>query len=144
MLGYIPLQRQYVCNGEVGDILATAPDRSLVVLELKNVEDRYLIQQLTRYYANLIEEHPFEKQVNYSLPVKLVAVAPDYHRHNLIDRQHSRLEFQLWQFTVVGQPDDLSLQLTKLDTEERRSISIVYSLPVVDANPDIPEPLPFS
>lgn len=140
LLGYTPLERQYVCNGEVCDILAVADDRSLVILELKNVEDRYLIQQLTRYYASLIEEKPFAAQINYSLPVELVAITPGYHRHNLVDRQYSKLDFRLWQFSVVEQQAIWSLQLTALDSQQIRAIPISYERPTVNLDPDIPEP----
>jgi RecB family endonuclease NucS len=43
----------------VCDILAIDAQHQLHILELKNSEDRYLIQQLTRYYANLQEVKPF-------------------------------------------------------------------------------------
>jgi RecB family endonuclease NucS len=49
LFGLTPLKRQYYCNNEVSDILAIDDRGGLVILELKNVEDRYLIQQLTRY-----------------------------------------------------------------------------------------------
>ncbi|HEY9815019.1 MAG TPA: endonuclease NucS domain-containing protein, partial [Candidatus Obscuribacterales bacterium] len=65
LFGVIPLKQQYVSNGEICDILAVDDDKGLVILELKNVEDRYLIQQLTRYYANLLEEKPFSQEVDY-------------------------------------------------------------------------------
>lgn len=143
LLGYTPLERQYVCNGEVCDILAIMDDRSLVILELKNVEDRYLIQQLTRYYANLIEEKPFAAQINYSLPVELVALAPGYHRHNLIDRQYSKLDFRLWQFSVIEQQAIWSLQLTALDNPQIRTITIPYERPAIELDSDVPEPPPL-
>lgn len=42
-----PLKRQFFVRGEVCDILAVDDNRQLVVLELKNIEDRYIVQQLT-------------------------------------------------------------------------------------------------
>ncbi|WP_375492887.1 endonuclease NucS domain-containing protein [uncultured Nostoc sp.] len=47
LFGFIPLKRQYYINGQICDILALRENKQLVVLELKNAEDRY-IQQLTR------------------------------------------------------------------------------------------------
>lgn len=55
-----PLKRQFFVRGEVCDILAVDDNRQLVVLELKNTEDRYVVQQLTRYYDNLLEVKPFQ------------------------------------------------------------------------------------
>lgn len=76
LFGVTPLKQQHIANGEVCDILAVDSAGGLIVLELKNVEDRYLIQQLTRYYANLLAEKPFQAEVNYSRPVRLIAIAP--------------------------------------------------------------------
>lgn len=96
----IPLKQQYISNGEICDILAVDSDKRLVILELKNVEDRSLIQQLTRYYANLLEEKPFLQEIDYSRPIRLISIAPSYHRHNLIDQEHSQLDFELLQFSI--------------------------------------------
>ncbi len=63
LFGVTPLKQQYISNGEICDILAVDDDKGLVILELKNVEDRYLIQQLTRYYTNLLEENHFLKKL---------------------------------------------------------------------------------
>lgn len=135
-----PLARQHFCNGEVCDILAVGEDRALVILELKNVEDRYLIQQLTRYYANLIEQKPFREQVDYGLPVRLVAIAPTYHRHNLIDRQYSILRFDLWRFEVVEESPNPLFQMKSLDSEAEQTLEIVYTPPVVNLEVEVPEP----
>jgi RecB family endonuclease NucS len=144
LFGCTPLQRQYGCSGEVCDILAIAPDRRLVVVELKNTEDRYIIQQLTRYYANLIDEQPFSDQVDYRLPVRLVAIAPVFHRHNRIDQQHSRLDFELWQFTVEAVAEQPWLQLSDLEAAQTVKLPIPYqavSLPQFDDVPPPPDKL---
>ncbi len=114
LFGIIPLGKQYISNGEICDILAVDNDRRLVVLELKNVEDRYLIQQLTRYYANLLGEKPFAQEVDYSRSVRLIAIAPSYHRHNLIDQECSRLNFELLQFSIVEDEESFHFLLQEL------------------------------
>ena len=38
-----PLKRQYTVYGDICDILALDENSRLVVLELKNVEDRYIV-----------------------------------------------------------------------------------------------------
>lgn len=109
-----PFQRQYAVRGEICDILALTPERQLAVLELKNTEDRYIIQQLTRYYANLLEERPFSESIDYEKPIRLIAIAPTFHRHNHIDRQHSRLAFEFIQAKVT-QSDQFYLELHRED-----------------------------
>ncbi|MGL5131105.1 MAG: endonuclease NucS domain-containing protein [Planktothrix sp.] len=46
------LHRQYIVQGQRCDLLAVDADQRLVILELKNVEDRGIVQQLTRYYVD--------------------------------------------------------------------------------------------
>lgn len=89
-----PFQRQLVVMGETCDILALTADRQLVIIELKNAEYRHVVQQLTRYYSNLLEERPFSDSIDYEQPVRLIAIAPSFHRHNHIDREYSRLSFE--------------------------------------------------
>ncbi|RUS94967.1 hypothetical protein DSM106972_092180 [Dulcicalothrix desertica PCC 7102] len=93
-----PVARQHPAKGEFCDILAVY-NKQLSILELKNTEDRYVVQQLTRYYDNLFDLKPFAEQIDYSLPVKLIALAPTFHRHNYIDRKYSRLDIDFVQIT---------------------------------------------
>ncbi|MEH2458944.1 endonuclease NucS domain-containing protein [Nostoc sp.] len=65
LFGLIPLKRQYYVKGQICDILALNEKKQLVVLELKNGEDRYIIQQLTRSYEALLENKPFQEEVDY-------------------------------------------------------------------------------
>jgi RecB family endonuclease NucS len=111
IFGISPLRRQYISRGEICDILAVDTNKGLVILELKNVEDRYLVQQLTRYYANLLEERPFQQEVDYSRPVRLISIAPSYHRHNLIDREYNRLDIDFFKFSVATDNEDFYLLL---------------------------------
>ena len=110
-LNLIPLKRQFTIKGEYCDILAKTKNNQLVVLELKNREDRYIIHQLTRYYHALFVEQPFKDSIDYSLPIRLIAIAPDFHRHNLIDRQYNKLEFEFIRFSIVEQVDKFYLNL---------------------------------
>ncbi|MEO0374488.1 MAG: recombinase RecB [Cyanobacteria bacterium P01_A01_bin.17] len=120
-----PFQRQYAVIGEICDILALTPEQQLVILELKNTEDRYIIQQLTRYYANLLEEKPFTDTIDYKKPIRLIAIAPTFHRHNYIDRQYSRLTFEFIQVKVI-QTDQFYLALHR---EEDAAETIKTALP---------------
>ena len=126
LLGFTPLKRQYPVKGEVCDILALNETRQLVILELKNAEDRYVVQQLTRYYDNLLDEKPFLAQIDYSQPIHLIAAAPSFHRHNLIDRKHTKLIIDFLQVTVVQINQNFHLNLKDIDTNQTWSIPIPY------------------
>ena len=140
LFGIYPLRQQYVCQGEISDILAVDNEGRLLVLELKNVEDRYLIQQLTRYYANLLEEKPFQDKVDYSRPIKLIAIAPSYHRHNLIDKTHNNLAFHLFRFTVVEKEDKFYFVLQDLELKIVKEFLLAYQSPETSPVENISEP----
>ncbi len=93
LLKFNPLKRQNPVNREKSDILAVTPERQLAIIELKNIEDRYIVQQLTRYYDSLCSEKPFSTKINYNKRIRLIAIAPSFHRHNFIDRKHHQLLF---------------------------------------------------
>ena len=94
------LKRQYYVKGQYCDILATNKNRELTILELKIAEDRYVVQQLTRYYHSLLEEKPFFEQVDYAQPVHLIAILPSIHRDNLIDCKYHQLDIKLITFSM--------------------------------------------
>jgi RecB family endonuclease NucS len=117
-LNLIPLKRQFTIKGEYCDILAKTKNGQLVVLELKNCEDRYIIHQLTRYYHGLFVEQPFKDSIDYNLPIRLIAIAPDFHRHNFIDRHYNKLEFEFIRFSVVEKSNEFYLNLYLPDRQE--------------------------
>ncbi|MBD2364680.1 DUF91 domain-containing protein [Anabaena minutissima FACHB-250] len=140
LLGFTPLKRQYAVKGEVCDILALNQTKQLIILELKNAEDRYVIQQLTRYYDNLLDEKSFAEQIDYDQPVKLIAAAPCFHRHNLIDCKYNLLEIDLLQVSVLKNNQDFYLQLQDINTNQTRSIPIPYQeLTFSSTSQNIPE-----
>ncbi|WP_242062427.1 endonuclease NucS domain-containing protein [Nostoc punctiforme] len=126
LLGFTPLKRQYAAKGEFCDILALNENKQLVILELKNAEDRYVIQQLTRYYDNLLDERPFPEQIDYSQSVKLIAASPSFHRHNLIDCKYNLLKIDLLQIQVLKNNQQFQLLLQDISTNQTWSISIPY------------------
>ncbi len=119
-LNLIPLKRQLNIDGEYCDILAKTRNNQLVVLELKNCEDRYIIHQLTRYYHGLITKQPLREEVDYSLPIRLVAIAPSFHKHNFIDRQYSTLDFEFIRFKIIEENDKFYLGFLLENHQERR------------------------
>jgi RecB family endonuclease NucS len=141
ILNFHPIKQQYVCNGEICDIIATDGKKGLIIIELKNTEDRYLIQQLTRYYANLLEEKPFAEKIDYSLPVRLIGIAPNYHRHNLIDRSFNKLFIELLQFSVMQEGEDYFFTFQDIEGEEIQGKYLIPYQPIkAVTREDIPEP----
>jgi RecB family endonuclease NucS len=138
-----PLRQQYNCNGEISDILAVDRQKRLLIIELKNIEDRGLIQQITHYHANLLAQQPFPEDIDYSLPARLIAIAPSYHRHNLIDRDYSRLSFELFQFSIIDRDQSYDFLLNELDRESVPKICNIPCQPIerliLENIPDPPE-----
>lgn len=138
LFGLIPLKRQYYVNGQICDILALREDKQLVVLELKNSEDRYIVQQLTRYYDALQEIKPLENEIDYQQPIGLIAIKPNFHRDNFIDKKYHHLSIDFFEFAVLIDEFNYYLQIKNLDSEKVSKIKI----PHLDReiNKDIPPP----
>ena len=126
LLKLTPLKQQYSVKGERCDILAVDENQRLVVLELKNLEDRYIVQQLTRYCDNLQEEKPVELTANYTLPIRLVAVAPRFHKHSFIDRKHHKLDFDFLLFEILQEGKKLYFNLKNIDSGQEAKVIIPY------------------
>lgn len=126
LLSFTPLKRQYCVNGQYCDILAVAQNQQLVILELKNSEDRYIIQQLTRYYDALLAEKPFSEIVDYSKPIYLWAIQPSFHRDNFTDIKYHVLTFKLLQFELFEHDNQLYFQFTDLEAKTVAKIPLPY------------------
>ena len=121
LLNLGPSSRQYRIGTEICDILAADARKRLTIIELKNAEDRYIVQQLTRYYHGLIERKPRLDGIDYKQPVKLIAIAPSFHIHNFVDKVYNKLEFEFFTFdlTVNQSTGDIFFELTNVDTKEK-------------------------
>ncbi len=128
-LDLVPIKRQFGINGEYCDILAKTKTNQLVVLELKNTDDRYIIHQLTRYYHGLKTTKPFKDFVDYEQQIRLIAIAPDFHRHNFIDRRYNLLQFEFIRFEILNQTDDFYLHL---HLEGRKELTIQRPIPFIE------------
>ena len=113
LLGLEGLSRQYGINGDICDIVAKDAQGQLVILELKNCEDCGIVQQLTRYYDTLTETRAFTAQTGHNLGIRLIAIAPSFHRHNWIDRKHHKLSFEFYSFMVIQNHEGFSLHLVE-------------------------------
>lgn len=138
LLGLTPLKRQFFVNGQYCDILALRENQQLVVLELKNLEDRYIVQQLTRYYHALQEEKPFADEVDYQKPIELIAVTPNFHRDNFTDRIYNHLSIRFFEFSVLVDNSSYFLELKDLDNQQFFKINIPDQQQ--NNNEDIPPP----
>lgn len=120
-LSFQPLARQLRMCSEPCDIIARSPKGKPVILELKNEEDRYVVQQLTRYYHNFLEERPDLPNLDSSESPQLVAIAPSLHRHNFIDRLYHRLTIELWTFQIQKENDQFLLELISWESFDKKS-----------------------
>lgn len=143
LLSLTPIARQYYIEGQLCDILATDLNKQLVVIELKNTEDRYIIQQLTRYYDSLQTHQPFAEQVDYEQPIRLLAIAPQFHKHSFVDRRHSLLNYQFASFRIIQTDEKLHFELVDSDTHQIWSLAIPPNFHplVVSIFNDISEPV---
>jgi len=123
LLGLNVIAQQHAINGQICDLVAVSETGQITILELKNQEDRYITQQLTRYFDAFLEEKPFADIADYSQPIRLLAIAPSFHRDNFTDRKYSCLNIEFLEFQVKpGQI--LILELKHLDTGELWAMEI--------------------
>ena len=87
------LARQHTISTRRCDLVCCKTDnKQVVVIELKNQEDRYVVTQLNRYHKSLLLSKPFAEIIDYSLPINLIAISPKFHIDNYIDKEYSILE----------------------------------------------------
>lgn len=118
ILNLTPLKRQYCSKSEYCDIICYSQTNQLCVIELKNNQDRYVVQQLTRYYDNLIDEKPFGDVVDYEKEVKLIAITPEFHRHNFIDYKYLRLKIDFYEFSIEIAGESILFYLRNAQSKE--------------------------
>lgn len=96
-----PIRRQHHVNGNYCDILAVSRNSSLAIIELKNTEDRYVVQQITRYYHELVLEKPYSDKIEYKNSIDLLIISPSFHKDNWTDKAYSKLNFKFIDFRLV-------------------------------------------
>ena len=90
------VKHQYTVKMQRCDLLCSNKStKQPVIIELKNEEDRGIVPQLIRYRKAIVTEKPFVEQINYSLPVKLIVIAPTFHEDNYTDKEASKFENDL-------------------------------------------------
>ncbi len=134
LLNLQPFQRQFSIRGEFCDILAITENKTLVIIELKNSEYRYLVQQLTRYYDRILSDQPFQADIDYTQSIQLLAISPNFHRHNLIDRKYNKLKIDFLWFDIREITNYISFDLKNSSQE------LITSLKIIDlANYKVPQ-----
>lgn len=124
-----PLRRQHHVNGNYCDILAVGEKGNLVIIELKNDEDRYVVQQITRYYHQLIQEKPYQDKVDYQQPIELLIVSPYFHGDNLTDRLYHKLNIDFVQFSLANVDGEIVFKANYLDKEDVVEAKVPRHLP---------------
>ena len=135
--GLVPLKRQFSVDGQICDILALGKEGQLAILELKNIQDRYVINQLTRYYAALMEQKPFQEQIDYSKPVRLIAIAPSFHKDNFSDQKYSLLDIEFVEFAISQVDACLTFELKQ---NNRQSVKLAITCSPETNDVDIASP----
>jgi RecB family endonuclease NucS len=133
LYGFIPVARQVALNEEFCDLVAVTTEGQPILIELKNKGERHVVSQLTRYYAALIERKPFRGKLNYDLPVRLMVLSPDFHRHALIDRAYNRLPIEFHRHAIVVGDTGVVFEATDIDTNVRVTVALT-----VDASTEVP------
>jgi hypothetical protein len=124
LFGIQAIARQYRVGGEICDLLAIDKDRALTIIELKNAEDRYVVQQISRYYHSFYAEKPFSDKIDYTQPIRLIVVSPIFHRHNIIDLQYNQLDIDFIRFIITKSKNSYLLQLLDLESNIINQIAI--------------------
>lgn len=99
-IGLKLLASQYACAQGICDILTLGPSNQLIIIELKNVKDTHVIEQITRYFDALIAEKPFASQVDYTQPIELYTVCPDYVDSLAMTLKYHRLNFNTLAYRI--------------------------------------------
>lgn len=137
LLNVKPLCRQFSVEGNVCDLLAVDSAGELVIIELKNSEDRYIVPQLTRYYDAL--KHTDDLPFTTSHP-RLIGIAPSFHRDTFTDCRYSTLEVELLTFHLAARADDLTLTLRDVSGANISTLPLPQALSAAPPEVALPEP----
>jgi len=124
-MGLQPLKRQHYCREGICDILAKGTKNQLVIIELKNVKDSHVIDQITSYFDALSQERPFSEQIDYTQPIDLYIISPEYNSRTHSTLKHHKLKFNLFSYTAQVSGQDILFTLREWDSQiEKLSVKI--------------------
>lgn len=135
-----PLARQFQISGKFCDIVAVEGLNRLVVVELKNTEDRYVVQQLVRYYDAISTAAALPFDMDIEAPPRLIAIAPGFHADTLIDCKYSTLPIELVTFQIEPTASALNLVLNNAAGGKLSSVQIQKGLDVPQPDIEIADP----
>lgn len=128
-LGLKPLKRQHYCREGICDILAKGTNNQLIIIELKNVKDSHVINQITSYFDALNDEKPFSDQIDYSHPIELYVVAPDYKDRTACILKYHRLDINILSYTVIKSENNIIFTLKKWENDVEQ---VKLNIPFLD------------
>ena len=139
LLNVQPLHRQFAISGQFCDLLAVDASNQLVIIELKNTEDRYVVQQLTRYYDAIksAAELPFSASTERP---RLIAIAPSFHKDTFIDCRYSTLDIELLSFSLEPSSNDISLTIQDASGIALSTLCLPEMLSAAPEAIEIPDP----
>ena len=114
-LGLTPIKRQFSLGGQFVDILAVDEEQNLTIIELKNTEDRHIIQQLTRYFDLIVSSDEVLPEFSRAKRIRLIGILPSIHPFNELDCKYHRLQFELLEFSIVAENETFYWNLEALD-----------------------------
>ncbi|MEH2428732.1 MAG: hypothetical protein V7K26_14730 [Nostoc sp.] len=117
------IKRQHSLKTQRCDLLCCSRlDKQAIIIELKNEEDRGLVSQLLRYRKIILQNQSFADKIDYSLPIKLIAIAPTFHEDNYTEKEASKFEDDIyfWKFHVEYETIGAKFQL------EGKNYDILY------------------
>jgi hypothetical protein len=117
IFGLSPLKRQFSISGQFIDILAIDQDQNLTIIELKNAEDRHLIQQLTRYFDLISNSHDAVLKPVENTKIRLIGIMPSIHIFNKLDCKYNKLNFELYSFSISKHNQTFYWLLDQLDVK---------------------------
>ena len=140
LLNLKPLSRQFAISGKFCDILAVDDTGQLVVVELKNVEDRYVVQQLVRYYHAIETAEALPIEIVLRTP-RLVAIAPSFHPDTHTDCQYCTQKIELITFSLeLLKSGRLCLVLSNTAGNRLGKLQLPNPLQNLSSEHSIPEP----
>ncbi len=127
LFGVTPLARQFSVDNQICDILAVDSEKRLTIIELKNSEDRYLVNQLTRYYDALVTNKSLSESIDYRKSIQLIGITPTFHRDNWSDKKYNRLKIQFWEFNLNQlAKSQFQFSVKNLETKEQKNVSFGF------------------
>jgi Endonuclease NucS len=133
--GLILLARQYTSANQRCDLIcAKKSNKQLVIIELKNQIDRYIVAQLIRYRKALLLEQPFVGLLDYSLPIELIAAAPKFHEDNYTDKEACKFEENIHFLTFSIEYKNETSKFNLLEKEHELNFPICG---LTDVSPDL-------